>query len=102
MLTLTDKAVEVLKTVLDGQGLRIGVDAGGCSGLQYRMGLESEPTDGDDVLEFSGVQIFVDPASSLWLHGVTVDFVEGAEGAGFKFDNPNAAGKCACSAGSCG
>jgi iron-sulfur cluster assembly protein len=101
MLILTDRAVAVLKTVCETGGLRIGVDSSGCSGLQYKMALESDPTPDDEILDLSGIRVFVDPASSLWLAGVIVDFVDGVGGGGFQFENPNAKGKCSCS-GSCG
>lgn len=101
MLTLTDRAVSVLKTVCAEQSLRIGVVTGGCAGLQYRMGLEREAGAEDEVLELSGIRVLVDRPSGLWLAGVVVDFVETGEGGGFVFDNPNTAGKCSC-AGGCG
>ena len=101
MLTLTDRAVSVLKTVCADQALRIGVVTGGCAGLQYRMGLEREAAADDEVLEMAGIRVLVDPPSTMWLTGVVVDFVEGDEGGGFVFTNPNSAGKCSC-AGGCG
>ncbi len=104
MLTLTDRAVSVLKTVCTPAtpALRIGVVTEGCSGLQYRMALETAPGSDDEVLDLAGLTVLIDPPSSMWLTGVTVDFVDGAEGGGFVFNNPNAQGKCACSSGSCG
>ncbi|HSV28029.1 MAG TPA: iron-sulfur cluster biosynthesis family protein, partial [Candidatus Omnitrophota bacterium] len=61
MLSLTDRAVTAIKSVCNSpdQGLRIMVVTGGCSGLQYRMGLETEAFDDDQVLEFSGVKVYV-------------------------------------------
>lgn len=111
MVTLTDMAVATLARVLErsgpqARGLRIAVTDGGCAGHKYQMGLESEPADGDAVLEFGSVRVFIDAASQPLLTGVVVDFVEGVEGAGFKFENPAATGSCGCgksfSTGSCG
>jgi iron-sulfur cluster insertion protein len=34
--------------------------------------------------------------SSMYLQGVTVDYVVGLQGAGFKFNNPNAKSTCGC------
>ncbi|WP_029010967.1 HesB/IscA family protein [Azospirillum halopraeferens] len=110
MVTLTDTAVATLERVLAGsgaaaRGLRIAVADGGCAGLKYQMGLESQAADGDAVLEFGAVTVFIDAASQPHLTGVVVDFVEGVEGSGFRFDNPNATGSCGCgksfSTGSC-
>jgi iron-sulfur cluster assembly protein len=104
MLTLTDRAVSVLKTVFaeDSQGLRIGVATGGCAGVQYSMGLENEAGEDDEVLDLSGVRVFVAKPSTMFLAGVVVDFVEGEGGGGFTFTNPNAPAKCSCSSGGCG
>ncbi|PWC54569.1 iron-sulfur cluster assembly accessory protein [Azospirillum sp. TSO22-1] len=100
MVTLTQTAVATLETVLAKsgpmvQGLRIAVTDGGCAGLKYQMGLEAEASETDEVIEFGAVRVFVDPDSAPLLDGVVVDFVEGIEGAGFKFDNPKAT-SCGC------
>jgi len=101
MLTLTDRAAGILKDVCAGDslGLRIAVDTGGCDGLQYLLALQPEAGEADEVLDLSGVRLFIDRPSTMWLIGVTMDYVEGDEGAGFVFDNPNAGSKCSCSGG---
>lgn len=105
MITLTESALAAVKSVCTdpGHGLRIMAVTGGCSGLQYRLGLETEPFDDDQVLEFDGIKVYVDPSSSQLLAGVTMDYVDSAMGAGFMFDNPNKTEKsCSCSSKSCG
>jgi iron-sulfur cluster assembly protein len=108
MLTLTDKAVTVIRDVCKGEyrGLRIMVQKG-CSGFSYNMGLEDDATGDDQVLDFSDIKVFLDPASALWLTGATMDYVdESSMGSGFVFDNPNtpppAAAGCSCAMKSCG
>lgn len=101
MVTLTDAAVSTLEQVLAKSGgavagLRIAVTDGGCAGMKYQMGLEAAAGDDDAVLRFGPVTIFVDSGSQPYLDGVVVDFVEGIEGSGFKFDNPNATSSCGC------
>jgi iron-sulfur cluster insertion protein len=101
LLTLTPKAIEMVKDAmtrekLDGYGIRVGVVGGGCSGFQYSMDFESAPKDGDMVFDQGGVKLYVDPMSSMYLQGVTVDYVVGLQGAGFKFTNPNARNTCGC------
>jgi iron-sulfur cluster assembly protein len=101
MIQLTDNAVEAVKSALarsrqPAEGLRIRVETGGCAGLKYRMGLEARARDDDSVLRLNGVTLFVDAESRPHLTGMTVDFVDGLERAGFVFDNPNAASKCGC------
>lgn len=103
MLTVTDRAVAAVKSVREdeSQGLRISVASGGCSGLKYSLALESDAENGDEVLEFGGVKVFVDPSSVMWLTGTVVDFVNAGNDSGFIFENPNAGSKCSCSGGSC-
>ncbi|HET6439436.1 MAG TPA: iron-sulfur cluster insertion protein ErpA [Anaeromyxobacter sp.] len=100
-IVLTAKAVEMIKDAitregLAGHGIRVGVMGGGCSGFQYSMDFEKEPRGDDLRLEQDGVTLFVDPMSSMYLQGVTIDYVVGLQGAGFKFDNPNAKSTCGC------
>jgi iron-sulfur cluster assembly accessory protein len=79
-----------------GHGLRVGVVGGGCSGFQYNLAFEPEPNADDTVFEQSGVRIFVDQTSQPHLQGMTLDYVTGLHGAGFKFLNPNATRTCGC------
>jgi iron-sulfur cluster assembly accessory protein len=69
---------------------------GGCSGFQYAMDFEKEPRPDDLTIEQDGIKVFVDPMSNMYLQGVTVDYVTGLQGAGFKFNNPNAKSTCGC------
>lgn len=103
MLTVTDRAAAAIKSVRedDSQGLRVQVASGGCSGLKYSLGLETEAMSGDEIVEVDGVKVYVDPSSVMWLAGATMDFVNAGSEAGFIFENPNAGGKCSCSGGSC-
>jgi len=80
----------------EGAGLRVSVVGGGCSGMQYSLGLEDAPTPDDEVLQIDGVRVFVDSASANYLGGTVVDYVDGLHGAGFKFVNPNAQRTCGC------
>ncbi len=100
-IALTAKALEMVKDALEreglhGYGIRVGVMGGGCAGFQYSMDFEKEPKDGDLSFEQDGITLFVDPMSSMYLQGVSVDYVQGLQGAGFKFVNPNAKSTCGC------
>ncbi len=101
MIDLTEDAANAVKAAMmqsgktDG-GLRIMVEAGGCAGNRYLIGLDSEPREDDIVFETSGVTLYVDPESRPVLEGMQVGWVESLEGSGFTFDNPNATAKCAC------
>ena len=100
-VVLTPKAVEMVRKMRtkEGlgaeQGLRIAVTGGGCSGFQYQLNFDAEK-EGDRVASFDDVRVLVDEISFPYIAGVTLDFVEGLHGAGFKFDNPRASRTCGC------
>ncbi|MGY3621713.1 HesB/IscA family protein [Bradyrhizobium sp. USDA 10063] len=101
MINLTDSAVNAVKCAISGSaqqagGLRIVVEAGGCAGFKYTMGLADEPGPDDTVIERDGLKVFVDNKSHEHLAGTTIDFVEASEGLGFTFENPNATSSCFC------
>lgn len=98
---LTDAAIEAVKNAIKsdgepGDGLRVSVVGGGCSGYQYNLDFEKGARPTDTVLTFDTVQIFIDPISSGYLKGTVIDFVSGLQGSGFKFENPNAKRTCGC------
>ena len=101
-LALTSKAVEMVKKTREQEGmdaswgLRVAVMGGGCSGFQYALDFEQEARPTDQVLEVEGLRVYVDPISSRYLDGVTIDYVFGMNGADFKFHNPRATGSCGC------
>ena len=100
MINLTPVAVKEVKRLLTEQarpdaGLRMGVKGGGCSGLSYAINFDAQHA-GDNVFEFEGVRVFVDPKSLLYLEGMTLDFSNDLQGRGFKFVNPNASKTCGC------
>ena len=101
-VTLTAKAIEMVKLTRqqegmdDSFGLRVAVMGGGCSGFQYALDFEQEARATDTVFEVEGLTVYVDPVSTRYLEGVTIDYVFGPLGAGFKFDNPKATGSCGC------
>lgn len=101
MIQLTDNAVSAVRTAIAGagqsvEGLRIAVEAGGCAGFKYLMGLVNEADPSDHVFESDGVKIFVQEDSLSYLEGTRIDFVIGLEGSGFTFDNPQAKSSCSC------
>ena len=101
MVQLTETAVGKVKEILDAQdpkpsGLRISVVGGGCSGFSYSMAFENAPGMLDKTYDFSGLKVFIDQASMLYLDGAEVDYVETLEGSGFKFNNPNVKSTCGC------
>jgi iron-sulfur cluster assembly protein len=76
--------------------LRIGIKAGGCSGLEYQMNFDSSLKEGDQLFEDKGVKIVVDLKSLLYLYGTELDYSDGLNGKGLFFNNPNASRTCSC------
>lgn len=81
---------------LTGQGLRLRVVGGGCAGFSYDLYFEEKPNPNDKIFELHGVRLYVDPFSYQYLDGTEVDYVEGLQGSGFKFMNPNVKSTCGC------
>ena len=98
---LTAKAGEMVHQALvqeklEGHGLRVGVVGGGCSGLQYLLDFVESPGPEDFVTQQHGLTVFIDPYSAAHLAGTTVDYVDGLQASGFKFENPNVIRACGC------
>jgi iron-sulfur cluster assembly accessory protein len=102
-VVLTEKAANEVKRIIADQKieaemvLRVGVTGGGCSGFSYALGFDkSYDAKTDSKYDYFGVPVVVDKKSALYLDGTTIDFYEGLEARGFKFDNPNAVKSCGC------
>jgi len=101
MIEVTEKALGRIRQVfikqgVQGGGLRLGVQGGGCSGLSYLIRFEPKERPSDRVFDFGGVKVFVDPKSLIYLDGMTLDYKESLMQSGFVFDNPNAKKSCGC------
>ena len=102
MVALTPKAAEKVKEIKtaegieDAYGLRLRVVGGGCSGFSYDLYFDQLSEGVDQTFESHGVKLFVDHMSLQYLVGTEIDYVEGLQGAGFKFGNPNVKATCGC------
>ena len=101
ILTLTENAANQVKSMQaadpenTGKALRIYVEGGGCSGLQYGLVFDEKRPD-DISAQFFGAEVVVDPLSANYMRGATIDFVDSLTGGGFKISNPNARSTCGC------
>ncbi len=101
MITVTQNALKHIREAITAEGkpglsLRIYVEGGGCSGLQYGLSFEEKKNEGDEIVSQDGIDILIDRFSAPYLKGVTVDYVSALTGSGFKINNPNATGSCGC------
>lgn len=98
---LTDAAATKVKNLLEQEGredlsLRVAVQPGGCSGLIYQLYFDERYLDGDETVDFGGIEVIVDNMSVPYLDGASIDFKDTISEQGFTIDNPNAGGSCAC------
>ena len=103
LMTLTESAAEHIKGLMqeapEGEkfaGLRVGVTAGGCSGMSYHLEYAKEASPMDVLVEDKGVKIFIDPKAQLYIAGMEMDYEESQFESGFIFKNPNETGRCGC------
>jgi iron-sulfur cluster insertion protein len=101
MLHITPGAAAKVNEIRGAEGieatmaLRLRVVGGGCAGFSYDLYFD-EPSEVDRQCEIAGVKVVVDEMSLMYLVGTEIDYVEGLQGAGFKFQNPNVKSTCGC------
>ncbi len=101
LINITPAAVAEIKRLLAQEKekdlyLRLGVAAGGCSGMSYSMEFDSNRGDQDQEFEFEGIRVLVNQKALGYIGGTTLDYKGGMLGGGFHFDNPNARRSCGC------
>jgi iron-sulfur cluster insertion protein len=101
MITITDQAVEKIRDILLEENnpnvkLRVFVQGGGCSGMQYGFTLDETQADDDWDIEINGIQVLVDSTSGGYLQGAVLDYKEDQYGSQFAIQNPNAQTTCGC------
>lgn len=100
-VTFTEGATNEVKRLMAQSGfdqeklLRIGVKGGGCSGMSYILDFETK-TDNDEYFELDGIPCIINPAHSIYLLNMEIDFEGGLNSRGFTFNNPNASTTCGC------
>jgi iron-sulfur cluster assembly accessory protein len=99
-VTLSLKAARRVAKILAGEAagsmLRVSVEGGGCSGLQYKYDIVTAREADDLVLEREGATVLVDAISLQYMDGAEIDFVDDLMGQSFQIRNPNAVAGCGC------
>jgi iron-sulfur cluster insertion protein len=101
MLTITETAVAKIRDIIAEESnpalkLRVFVQGGGCSGMQYGFTLDDEQAEDDWNLEINGVSVLVDSMSGNYLQGAVVDYKETNYSSNFTINNPQAKTTCGC------
>lgn len=98
---ITDGAFDRINELLIGENnpnlkLRVFVQGGGCSGMEYGFTFDESQNDDDFTFEQNNVKVLVDAMSMQYLAGATINYIEDLQGARFAIDNPNAQTSCGC------
>ncbi len=101
MITVSESATAKIQDILAEENnpslrLRVFVQGGGCSGMQYGFTLDDQQAEDDWELDINGVRILVDSMSGGYLQGAEIDYKDDVMGASFTIKNPNAQTTCGC------
>ncbi len=100
-VTFTAGAVSEIKRLMNAEDfdnekfLRVGVKGGGCSGMSYILDFDTR-TEKDEDFEIDGIPCIINPAHSIYLLDMEIDWEGGLNSRGFTFKNPNASTTCGC------
>jgi iron-sulfur cluster assembly accessory protein len=100
MITLTEKAVKMVKEIASEEDLslsiRLSVNGGSCAGFVNDMCFDEIVGELDNVIEQEGIKIIVDQMSEQYLEGTVIDYSELEFSTGFVFRSPNVKANCGC------
>jgi iron-sulfur cluster insertion protein len=100
-MRLTDNAMNKIKDLIAEENnpninLRVYVQGGGCSGMQYGFTFDEEINEDDTQVEKNDCTILVDSISLQYLKDAEIDYTESLQGSQFKIHNPDAKASCGC------
>ena len=100
-MQLDESAVTKLKDLLIEEQnpnlkLRVFVQGGGCSGMQYGFTFDEEHAEDDFDFTFDTVTVLVDSMSMEYLRNANIRYNDDVMGSSFVIDNPQAATTCGC------
>lgn len=104
IVTITERARNYLKNLLkksgvvgDDCGIRIGVKAGGCHGLQYVIEPVPQRKKDDLIITLLRIKVYIDPISMAHMLGTEIDCSDNLIDP-LIFKNPLAKSACGCGA----
>ena len=100
-MKLESGAVEKLRELIAEENnpnlmLRVFVQGGGCSGMQYGFTFDEAQNEDDFDFAYEEVKVVVDSMSMQYLQGATINYKDDIMGSSFVIDNPNAVTSCGC------
>ena len=99
-IELTDNAIKKISELADEEEetvyLRVFIQGGGCSGMQYGFTFDTDIESSDWTFKAGNTQVLVDATSGQYLDGAEIDYIEELRGSQFVIKNPNAQTKCGC------
>jgi iron-sulfur cluster insertion protein len=100
-MNLDNTAILKLREILAEENnpslkLRVFVQGGGCSGMQYGFTFDEEQSDDDFDFVYDEITVLVDSMSMDYLRGAAIRYKDDIMGASFVIDNPQAATTCGC------
>jgi len=101
MIMITENASTKISTILAEENnpkarIRVFVQGGGCSGMQYGFAIEEEQNEDDFEIPAGSLSVLVDSISAQYLQNAQIDYVDDLNGSQFKISNPNAQTTCGC------
>jgi iron-sulfur cluster insertion protein len=101
-VNITDEAYAKIKEIMqesetgDNVALRVFVQGGGCSGMQYGFTFDEIANEDDFQFEKNGIKVLIDSMSMQYLASATINYKDDIMGSSFVIDNPNAQTTCGC------
>ena len=101
MITITENESTKITDILAEENnpkarIRVFVQGGGCSGMQYGFAIEEEQNEDDFEIPAGSLSVLVDSISAQYLQNAQIDYVDDLNGSQFKISNPNAQTTCGC------
>lgn len=101
MINLTENSINKIRDLFAEENnpnlkLRVFVQGGGCSGMQYGFTFDEEINEDDFVVFDDNVKVLVDSMSMQYLNDATIDYKDDLMGSQFVITNPNVETTCGC------